>query len=254
MREGPGLMFGEVPSGPGRPKSAQFLPCKSRLHADPGIVTGDGMATDPAEAARRPPGGTAAAGFGRREAGGSSGQGRKQTRDPLVFQMVKKEICQDSLHGWAFLCPLKNISRHDGGKPVAATKVSQSRLRDDGLSIDEKDPGAVSAFRVGPKKYRAEQGTIAGTQIREGGRRPHGKILRKPAGPEADLAEPGMKTAEIAAAGLGGRIVGRKGIEKFGGKDAGLHRRTSRNAPKLEKPAPKEASHQSPSGTPFRRA
>ena len=60
--------------------------------------------------------------------------------------------------------------------------------------------------------------------------------------------------AKIAAAGLGGGIVGGEGIEEFRSEPAGFQRRTSRNAPKLEKPAPQEASHQRPSGTPLWRA
>ena len=122
------------------------------------------------------------------------------------------------------------------------------------MSVDEKDPGPVSAFGVGTEENRAEQGAVAGAQIGKGARRPHGKVFLEPAGPKPDLAEERMEAAEIAAAGLGGGIVGRKRIEEFGGEDAGLHRRTSRKAPKLEKPAPKEASHQSPSGTPLWRA
>jgi hypothetical protein len=122
------------------------------------------------------------------------------------------------------------------------------------LSVDEKDPGTVSAFWVGTEKNRAEQGAVTGAKIGEGGRRPYGKVFLKPAGPKPNLAEKRMEAAEIAAAGLGSGIVGGKRIEEFGGEDPGLHRRTSRKAPKLEKPAPKEASHQRPSGTPLWRA
>jgi hypothetical protein len=132
--------------------------------------------------------------------------------------------------------------------------MSEGGFRNDRLSIDEKDPGTVSAFWVGTEKNRTEQGAVAGAQIGEGGRRPHGKVFLKPAGPKADLAEKRMEPAEIAAAGLGGGVVGGKRVEEFGGEDPGLHRRTSKKAPKLEKPAPKEASHQRPSGTPLRRA
>jgi len=78
-----------------------------------------------------------------------------------------------------------------------------------------------------------------------------GKVLPEPAVPKTDLTEDGVQALEIAPAGLGGGVVRRKRVEEFGGKDPGLHRRTSRKAPKLEKPAPKEASHQRPSGTPL---
>ena len=81
-----------------------------------------------------------------------------------------------------------------------------------------------------------------------------GKVLPEPVVPKADLAKDRVKALEIAPAGAGSGVVGGQAVENFRGKAPRFQRWTSRNEPKLEKPAPKEASHQRPSGTPLRSA
>ena len=78
-----------------------------------------------------------------------------------------------------------------------------------------------------------------------------GKVMPEPVMPKADLTEKWVQALEIPPAGEGGGVVGGKAIENFRGQAPGFQRRTSRKEPKLEKPAPKEASHQRPSGTPL---
>lgn len=168
--------------------------------------------------------------------------------------MVKKEIGQSGFDMRPFFDPIENIAGNDGREPVASAQVGKGGFRNNRLSVDKKDTGSVSAFWIGPQKNGAKQGPVAGAKIGQRGGGAIRIVIQKPTGPKTDLAEERMKPPEIPTTGPGGRIFGGKGVEKLGGEPANLQRRTSRNAPKLEKPAPKEASHHSPSGTPWWRA
>ena len=112
-------------------------------------MTGDGMAADQPEGLGRPKGEMVAAWFGRGQGTGSARQGRKQTRDSGIVEMMKKEVGKSSFHGRAILRPLKNIGGLDGGEPVAPAEVSESGFRNDRLAVDKEDPGTMSPFRVG---------------------------------------------------------------------------------------------------------
>ena len=113
-------------------------------------MTSDRMAADQPEGLGRQKGEIAAAWFRRGKGTGFAGQGRKQTRDPRIVEMMKKEIGKGSIHGRAFLRPLKNIGGHNRGEPVAPTEVSESGFRNDRLTVDEEDPGSVAAPGIGP--------------------------------------------------------------------------------------------------------
>ena len=165
--------------------------------------------------------------------------------------MMEKEVRQGGFQRGTFFQPGQNIAGDHTGEPVAPTEAGESRFRNDRLSVDKENPGSVAALGIGPQENRAEEGAVSGPEVRQRGGWTGRMLFRKPTSPKTDLAEKGVKTPKIAAAGLSRGIVGAKRVEDFGGEHTGLHRRTSRNAPKLEKPAPKEASHQRPSGTPL---
>jgi len=147
------------------------------------------MAAHQPEGLGRQKGEMVAAWFGSGQGAGFSRQGRKQTRDSRIVEMVKKEVGKSSFHGWALFRPFENIGGHDGGEPVAPAEVSESGFRNDRLAVDKEDPGTVSSLWVGAQENRPEEGAIPGPEVGQGGRWACGKLFRKPACPESDLTE-----------------------------------------------------------------
>jgi len=83
-------------------------------------------------------------------------QGRKQSPDSRFVQMVKKKIGEGGGKGRCLFHPIQNIVGDHGGKPMTTAQVCEGGFWNDRLPVDEKDPGSVSAVRIGAQENRAE--------------------------------------------------------------------------------------------------
>jgi hypothetical protein len=90
---------------------------------------------------------------------------------------------------------------------------------------------SVAAVRESERENLREEMGVAATEVGQRTGRTGGVGFPEPLDPESVLTEKGVNALEIASTGECGGIRGKKGVEDFWGKAAGVHVETSRRAP-----------------------
>jgi hypothetical protein len=144
---------------------------------------GDGVASKKAEEASSERSGKSAKRFCGHESGSAAREMQKKGFQIRIWEVVKKEVCENEFGRGCRGGPSHGILGHHCGEPIFSTQGVESGVGECGLAIDEKNPCPRSALRKKGRQESSEKMSITRSKVGKAGRWTVGISVSHPAKP-----------------------------------------------------------------------